>query len=53
MPDDLADNTVPRRNDPRGWELFKSRDFRLLFAGQMISQIGDSLNKVATALVCL
>ena len=31
----------------RGWELLKTRDFGLLFAGQTISQIGDSLNKVA------
>lgn len=31
----------------RGWELLRTRDFGLLFAGQTISQIGDSLNKVA------
>lgn len=31
----------------RGWDLLKSRDFGLLFVGQTISQIGDSLNKVA------
>lgn len=31
----------------RGWELVKTRDFGFLFAGQTISQIGDSLNKVA------
>jgi len=31
----------------RGWDLLKTRDFGLLFAGQTISQIGDSLNKVA------
>lgn len=30
-----------------GWELLKARDFRLLFVGQSISQIGDSLIKVA------
>ncbi len=30
-----------------GWTLLKNRDFSLLFAGQTISQIGDSLNKVA------
>ncbi|HXV67640.1 MAG TPA: MFS transporter [Nitrospira sp.] len=30
-----------------GWTLLTSRDFGLLFAGQTISQIGDSLNKVA------
>lgn len=31
----------------RGWELVKTRDFGFLFAGQTISQIGDSLTKVA------
>jgi MFS family permease len=31
----------------RGWELFKMRDFRLLWWGQAVSQIGDGLNKVA------
>ena len=30
-----------------GWRLLNTRDFGLLFAGQAISQIGDSLNKVA------
>jgi len=30
-----------------GWQLLKTRDFGLLFAGQLISQIGDALNKVA------
>ncbi|HJT19440.1 MAG TPA: MFS transporter [Nitrospira sp.] len=35
------------QNDCRGWDLLKTRDFGLLFAGQTISQIGDSLNKVA------
>jgi MFS transporter, DHA3 family, macrolide efflux protein len=30
-----------------GWELVKTKDFGFLFAGQTISQIGDSLNKVA------
>lgn len=35
------------RKGPRCWDLLKIRDFRLLFSGQMISQIGDSLNKVA------
>lgn len=37
--------SVPSR--ARGWELVKTRDFGFLFAGQTISQIGDSLNKVA------
>jgi MFS family permease len=30
-----------------GWQLLKTRDFSLLYAGQLISQIGDGLNKVA------
>jgi MFS family permease len=30
-----------------GWQLLKERNFSLLFWGQMTSQIGDSLNRVA------
>jgi MFS transporter, DHA3 family, macrolide efflux protein len=30
-----------------GWQLFKTRDFCLLWWGQAISQVGDGLNKVA------
>jgi len=30
-----------------GWQLLKTRDFSLLYSGQLISQIGDGLNKVA------
>ena len=30
-----------------GWELLKTRSFGLLFSGQTVSQIGDSMNKVA------
>lgn len=30
-----------------GWELLKTRDFGFLFWGQLTSQIGDSLNRVA------
>src|SRR5215467_10757415 len=30
-----------------GMQLLKARDFSLLFWGQMTSQIGDSLNRVA------
>ncbi len=37
----------PSTERSRGWELLRTRDFGLLFAGQTISQIGDSLNKVA------
>jgi MFS family permease len=33
--------------DRPGWQLLKARDFSLLFWGQMMSQIGDSLNRVA------
>ncbi len=32
---------------PPGWELVRSKDFGLLFWGQLTSQIGDSLSKVA------
>jgi len=32
---------------PAGWELIRTRDFGFLFWGQLTSQIGDSLNKVA------
>ncbi|MEW6247438.1 MAG: MFS transporter [Nitrospirota bacterium] len=37
----------PDQRGPSGWRLLKTKDFTLLFAGQAISQIGDSLNKVA------
>jgi MFS family permease len=30
-----------------GWELLRTRSFGLLFSGQAVSQIGDSINKVA------
>ncbi len=30
-----------------GWRLLGTRDFGCLWAGQVISQIGDGLNKVA------
>jgi len=30
-----------------GWDLLKTRNFCFLFSGQAISQIGDSMNKVA------
>ena len=49
MPDEYTEKTdaAPAQGNARGWELLKTRDFGLLFAGQTISQIGDSLNKVA------
>src|SRR5438105_8488901 len=31
----------------RGWHLLKTRDFGFLWSGQLASQIGDGLNKVA------
>ena len=43
---DQAPTTVDER-DGRGWALLRTRDFGLLFAGQVVSQIGDALNKVA------
>ena len=46
MPDSRAVEEKPQKGSG-GWELLKTRDFGLLFAGQTISQIGDSLNKVA------
>ncbi|MEW6544559.1 MAG: MFS transporter [Nitrospirota bacterium] len=36
-----------RSGQPLAPHLLKTRDFGLLFSGQLISQIGDSLNKVA------
>lgn len=46
MPDSRAPHENPQTSSG-AWELLKTRDFGLLFAGQTISQIGDSLNKVA------
>lgn len=34
-------------SEKRGWSLLATRDFGSLWAGQVISQIGDGLNKVA------
>src|SRR5207249_8928389 len=31
----------------RGWHLLKTRDFGFLWSGQVVSQVGDGLNKVA------
>ena len=50
MANDLvAQVTTKESSEPSapGWQLMKTRDFRLLYAGQLISQIGDGLNKVA------
>ncbi len=48
-------STLPRTEDvqdngernSRGWHLIRTRDFGLLWWGQMTSQIGEGLNKVA------
>jgi len=34
-------------NESRGWRLIKTWDFGLLWWGQVTSQIGEGLNKVA------
>lgn len=41
------DSSTRRQSTVTGWTLLTTRDFGLLFSGQVISQIGDSLNKVA------
>jgi MFS transporter, DHA3 family, macrolide efflux protein len=45
----LSENVSDVRSVTRspGWELLKTRNFSLLFWGQLTSQIGDSLNRVA------
>ena len=44
----MADNDKPMEGRAgSGWELLKTRNFGLLFSGQVVSQIGDSMNKVA------
>jgi DHA3 family macrolide efflux protein-like MFS transporter len=40
------DKTIEGRTGS-GWELLKTRSVGLLFSGQAVSQIGDSMNKVA------
>jgi MFS family permease len=50
MSDDAVAHVTPTdSSEPpqAGWQLLKTRDFSLLYAGQLISQIGDGLNKVA------
>lgn len=49
MSEAAIDSPEPHSTARRGhgWELIKTRNFGFLFAGQTISQIGDSLNKVA------
>jgi DHA3 family macrolide efflux protein-like MFS transporter len=44
----VADNDkVMEGRAGSGWELLRTRSFGLLFSGQVVSQIGDSMNKVA------
>jgi len=43
----VSDAVEPTEAKMPGWQLLKGRDFSLLFWGQMTSQIGDSLNRVA------
>jgi MFS transporter, DHA3 family, macrolide efflux protein len=38
---------MPDGETRQGWQLLKTRNFSLLWWGQLISQVGDSLNKVA------
>ena len=40
-------NTGVENQAGSGWGLLKTRNFGLLFSGQAVSQIGDSMNKVA------
>lgn len=47
MADLQSDSATSTPDSASRWDLVKSRDFGLLFAGQTISQIGDSVNKVA------
>jgi MFS family permease len=47
---DLGENTMRSESagpDSRGWRLVKTRDFGLLWWGQVTSQVGEGLNKVA------
>lgn len=45
--DHARPSQAERQRTVTGWRLLKTRDFSLLYAGQVISQIGDALNKVA------
>jgi MFS transporter, DHA3 family, macrolide efflux protein len=46
-PGEVADRPDEAASAAPGWQLLKTRDFGLLFWGQMTSQVGDSLNRVA------
>ncbi|MGH7219815.1 MAG: MFS transporter, partial [Nitrospiraceae bacterium] len=44
----MAENDkAMERQAGSGWDLLRARSFGLLFSGQAVSQIGDSMNKVA------
>ena len=44
----MADNEKTLEGRTRsGWHLLSTKNFGLLFSGQVVSQIGDSMNKVA------
>ena len=45
--DERAEAEVTATSAAPGWQLLKNRDFSFLFWGQMTSQVGDSLNRVA------
>ncbi|GKS57657.1 MFS transporter [Nitrospira sp.] len=40
-------NDEPSERDGRGWRLIRTKDFGLLWWGQVTSQVGEGLNKVA------
>jgi len=43
----VAENNETTCQTGSGWGLLKTRQFGFLFSGQAVSQIGDSMNKVA------
>jgi len=50
MVDETTAQTPPTESSEpvtAGWQLLKTRDFGLLYSGQLISQVGDGLNRVA------
>jgi MFS family permease len=46
-PEQAAMQSESADSDSRGWRLLKTRDFGLLWWGQVTSQVGEGLNKVA------